>query len=75
MTSKQLTQKLSKEDVQEVKDADKQTEDRRIATAQILEAIQGKRPVPHAPPTRRIFRSKTLASTTTRHSRRHFANC
>lgn len=42
-------EKLSKEDVAEIEDADKSTVDKRIATAEILEAIQAKHPVPREP--------------------------
>lgn len=42
-------EKLSKDDVEEIKDADQSTEDKRIATAQILEAVQRRQPVPREP--------------------------
>jgi hypothetical protein len=41
-------EKLSKDDIQEIKDADKSTEDNRIATAEIVNAIQARRPVPQS---------------------------
>jgi hypothetical protein len=42
-------EKLSPEDLAEIKNADESTVEKRIATAQILEAIQAKKPVPQAP--------------------------
>jgi hypothetical protein len=39
-------EKLSKDDLTELEDADKSTVEKRIATAQILDAIQSKKPIP-----------------------------